>query len=87
MKGQLLTGKGRLLAFVTTHNANQRDIAVPYTVASIALDDGPVIRALMTGPSDAGLEVDDSVEAVIISRESTPGVQSLQLRFKHAGAM
>ncbi|MGB3625616.1 MAG: OB-fold domain-containing protein [Henriciella sp.] len=83
---QLLDGKGRLLAFVTTHHANQRDIAVPYTVASIALEDGPVIRALMKTPTDAELNVNDAVEAVLVSSETAAGDASPQLRFQRSGA-
>lgn len=76
-----LAGRGRLLAFVTTNHANQRDIPVPYTVASIALEDGPVIRALMTTPSDYGLKVNDIVEAVIVAAPSTEGTGQ-ELRFR-----
>lgn len=74
---QLLKGNGRLLAFVTTHHAPQRYISVPFTVASIALEDGVVIRALMGSPVDAGLHVGDPVEAIIVEIPE----QGHQLRF------
>lgn len=61
-----LAGQGRLRAFVTTNHANQRNIPVPYTVASIELEGGPVIRALMVQPGSEGLRVNDTVEAVVI---------------------
>ncbi|MCA8900601.1 MAG: OB-fold domain-containing protein [Hyphomonas sp.] len=79
---QLLKGKGRLLAFVTTRHAPQRRISVPFTVASIALEDGPVIRGLMSLPTDEGLHVGDSVEAVAVEVPE----QGHQLRFLPAEA-
>ena len=77
---QLLAGKGRLLAFVTTHYANQRHISVPFTVASIALEDGPVIRALMSEPTDDALHVNDPVEAILVDG----GKHGHELRFQPA---
>lgn len=79
---EMLAGRGRLLAFVTTHHANQRDIPVPYTVASIALESGPVIRALMSKPLGDGLGVNDPVEAVVV--EGAPGNPggAAELRFR-----
>lgn len=83
-----LAGRGRLLAFATTNHANQRDIPVPYTVASIELEDGPVIRALMTGPTDDGLKPGDIVEAVIVAdrADTTTDVTGRELRFRLAEA-
>ncbi len=79
-----LPGKGRLLAFVTTNHANQRDIPVPYTVASIALESGPVIRALMNTPTDEGLKINDAVEAVLVADSATTpaDVADQKLRFQ-----
>lgn len=79
-----LAGHGRLLAFVTTNHANQRDIPVPYTVASIALDSGPVIRSLMIKPTDEGLKVGDVVEAVIVegNRGASAGQSVPEIRFQ-----
>ena len=86
--GVRLAGRGRLLAFATTNHANQRDIPVPYTVASIELEDGPVIRALMTGPTDDGLKPGDIVEAVIVADRagSSAGATGRELRFQPVGA-
>ncbi|MEM5516453.1 OB-fold domain-containing protein [Henriciella sp. AS95] len=83
---QLLAGKGRLLAFVTTHHANQRDISVPYTIASIALEDGPVVRALMNTPTDSALKVNDAVESVLVGRQAPTGDAVDELRFRVSGA-
>lgn len=58
-----LAGRGRIRAFVTTHHANQRELVVPYTIASIALDDGPVIRAMMTDATGVTLAAGDIVES------------------------
>lgn len=83
-----LPGRGRLLAFVTTNHANQRDIPVPYTVASIKLESGPVIRALMTKPGSDGLSVNDPVEAVIVRRAQNDSTAEPvhELRFQRVEA-
>ena len=74
-----LAGRGRLRAFVTTNHANQRNIPVPYTVASIELEGGPVIRALMVQPGGEGIRVNDTVEAVIITRAAIdPAAEPVQ---------
>lgn len=65
-----LSGRGRLLAFVTTNHANQRNIPVPYTVASIALESGPVIRSLMIPATGDNLKINDAVEAVLVADSS-----------------
>ena len=64
-----LEARGRLHAFATTHLAPRNDLAAPFTVAVVALDAGPVIRALMAPATDEGLSVGDRVEAHIIADE------------------
>lgn len=60
-----LAGHGRIRAFVTTHHASRPELAVPYTIAVIALDGGPVIRAIMTDTTGETLTAGDSVEATL----------------------
>lgn len=78
LEGRMLAGRGRLLAFVSVNRAVRPNVAVPYTVGSIALEDGPVIRALMNADV-APLHVDSRVEAELI--ETTKG-DAPQLRFR-----
>jgi uncharacterized OB-fold protein len=65
LETRLLAGRGRLLAFVDVNRAVRPNVAVPYTVGSIALEDGPVIRALMNS-DPAPLAVDAQVEGELI---------------------
>lgn len=45
-----LSGLGTVQAMATVHLHHGRDIAAPFTVASIALDEGPLIRAVLVDP-------------------------------------
>ena len=86
LEDRTLKGEGRLEAFATTFHANRKDMKVPYTVASIRLADGPVIRALMVQQTDEGLSVGQTVRAVL----TTPGPEGSdadpQLRFMPDGS-
>jgi len=73
---QPLTGEGHLKAFATTFLAPRKDMEAPFTVASIALKDGPVIRALMTTPTSETLNVGDAVQSVLVTKSEKP-----ELRF------
>src|SRR3546814_232239 len=65
LSDHLLRGRGRLNAFATTWYGSSKTVAVPYTVGVIALEDGPVIRALLTHPTDEALKVGAAVCAVL----------------------
>lgn len=78
LENTLLSGRGRLLAFVDVNRAVRPNVTVPYTVGSIALEDGPVIRALMNAGA-ASLQVDGRVEAELIEM---PEGDTPQLRFR-----
>jgi uncharacterized OB-fold protein len=77
---QALAGRGRLRAFATTFIPPRKDMPAPFTVASIALADGPVVRALLTSPTDESLSIGDEVQAVLVSIPTENGAQT-QLRF------
>jgi len=51
----LLRGAGRLLASATVHRHGAEHPPVPFTVAELALDDGPVVRGLLASSAPAGL--------------------------------
>ena len=48
-----LAAAGKVHATATVHLHMGKDIEAPFTVAEIALDDGPLIRALLTEVIDA----------------------------------
>jgi uncharacterized OB-fold protein len=79
-----LAGAGTLRAFATVHlHPGLGGIQAPFTVASIALDDGPAIRATLTCPTDEGLSVGDRVQAVLVSQgEDDEGIETVELRFE-----
>ena len=79
-----LAGTGTLRAFATVHP--QRVAHAPFTVASIELDRGPTIRALLTCATDEELSIGDRVHAVRVSRGTgAEGRQVLELRFTPEG--
>lgn len=79
-----LAGKGILRAFATVHP--QRVAQAPFTVASIELDQGPTIRALLTCARDEELSFGERVHAVRVPRGTdAEGRQVLELRFTPDG--
>ena len=81
----ILSGEGRLEAFATTFHSNRKDRVVPYTVASIRLADGPVIRALMVQQTDEGLSVGQAVHTVMTLFEPGQIQTEPQIRFATHG--
>lgn len=81
-----LRGEGKLRAFATTYHASRKDQEVPYTVASIELVDGPVIRVMMAEPTDAELAVGVSVRSILNSAAKDGASDGDQLRFTLAAA-
>ena len=43
---------GKLHSVVTVHMHMGKDIEAPFTVAEVALDNGPIIRAMLAEPAD-----------------------------------
>ncbi len=82
LEAKLLNGRGRVMAFVTVNRAIRPNIEVPYRVASIALDEGPVIRALMNASADAVLQVGDTVEAELVAVANPEQEQAQPVRFR-----
>lgn len=69
-------------AFVTTHHGSRKDIAVPFTVASIALNDGPIVRAVMIEATDASLNVGDTVHSVLVDGHPDDGEAHPHIKFQ-----
>ncbi|KAB2912928.1 MAG: hypothetical protein F9K29_17645 [Hyphomicrobiaceae bacterium] len=62
-----LAGRGRLIAFAQVHLHARPEPKVPFTVVAVALDDGPIIRALLNPPVDPELRHGDVMVAEIVS--------------------
>ena len=70
-------------ASATVHVHHDPSTPTPFTVASISLDDGPTIRALMTCPTDAELSLGDRVRSVLVPTGSdADGNARTELRFE-----
>ena len=80
---RLLAGSGVVQASATVHVHHDPSTPTPFTVASISLDDGPTIRALMTCPTDAELSLGDRVRAVLVpTGPDADGNERTELRFE-----
>ncbi len=81
-----LAGKGVLYSFATVHFHQGRGIEAPFTVGTIVLDDGPVVRSLLTCRTDEGLKVGDRVRSALVPQGTDgSGNEIVELRFEKAG--
>jgi uncharacterized OB-fold protein len=77
---RVLSGTGRLLASARVHiHAGKRHQA-PFTVASVALDDGPVVRTLIAH-DEPGLRVGQRMVTMLEPVTDADGATQLDLRF------
>ena len=83
LKEVRLSGRGRLLAFAQVHLHAGSDPKVPFTVVVIALDDGPVIKALLDPAIDDELHSGAVMVAKLVQQRREGGVQNA-LRFARA---
>jgi uncharacterized OB-fold protein len=79
----LLSGSGRLRAHAQVHLHARPSPKVPFTVLEIALDDGPLVRALLDRPTDAQLQNGDRMFSTIVRAMRSDGEVEL-LRFRRA---
>ena len=75
-----LSGAGRLLASARVHLHAGKGREAPFTVGSIRLEDGPIIRTLVEG-GGAGLRPGAAVVAVLAPVDDPDGARRLDLRF------
>lgn len=78
-----LAGRGFLHAFAQVHLHARPQPKVPFTVLEIALDDGPLIRALFDQPTEAGLCKGDCMVATVV-RQTRGETEVDVLRFRRA---
>lgn len=76
-----LSGLGTVQATAVVHMHHGADITAPFTVASIALDEGPLVRGVLTSPNGVG--VGSRVRAVTVARFQNPENDNttVELRF------
>ncbi|MFM0055162.1 hypothetical protein PQR64_06025 [Paraburkholderia phytofirmans] len=82
----LLTGRGRLRAIATVHLHAQPVPAVPFTVVEVALDDGPVVRGLLSENQPLPLEHGTELITRLEDTVDATGRKVRALRFAVAAA-
>jgi len=76
-----LATSGSLHAVATVHMHAGKDIEAPFTVAEVQLDDGPLIRALMSGSASAN-DIGKRVSGQWFTEStSEDGAQKIEPRF------
>lgn len=76
-----LGASGRIHSLATVHRHHNEDMATPFTVATIVLDDGPSLKAVLIGDLD-GAAVGSAVVGVTeTTGTDDSGTELLDLRF------
>ena len=74
-----LSGRGKLLASARVHLHAGKNRQAPFTVVSVALDDGPIVRTLLE--ADADVHPGDRMVTVLAPVLDAEGAHRLDLRF------
>ena len=83
-----LSGCGRLVATAAVYVHSDRKRPTPFVIGTVALDDGPVIRTLLTEAPPAHNKQSVRVAATLVPVERTDGDgAALDLRFRIASGM
>ncbi len=77
---RMLSGKGTLLASARVHLHIAKARQAPFTVASVALDDGPMVRTLLA-EDDPPLHPGCRVVTTLVTVVDAEGAERLDLRF------
>lgn len=80
LRPRVLSGVGRLLASAKVHLHPGKGREAPFTVAAIALDDGPIVRTLIVddGPRP---RAGDRMVTLLAAATDADGAPCLDLRF------
>jgi len=78
LTGVTLTAAGRITAAATVHRHHHPSPETPFTVATIELDEGPVLKSVVIGASDA--DVGARVRGVLVP--SAVDEATVDLRFE-----
>ncbi|HWU26283.1 MAG TPA: zinc ribbon domain-containing protein [Rhizomicrobium sp.] len=76
-----LTGRGRLLASARVHLDTGKHRKAPFTVGSIKLEDGPIVRTILLDNTKP-FHADDPVATVLVDVLDPEGVIKRDLRFQ-----
>lgn len=83
LKPSALTGRGTLIASARVHLSASKHRTAPFTVGSIRLDDGPIVRTLLI-EDDRPFHPGDAVVTSLIEVRDADGVAKQDLRFGRA---
>ncbi len=81
LKPHRLAGSGKILALATVHLHAGKGRQAPFTVATIALDDGPTVRTLLDQASERDAKPGLAVVTKLIDVPREDGPALLDLRF------
>jgi uncharacterized OB-fold protein len=84
LEPRALSGAGRLLAFARVHLHAGKGREAPFTIGSIRLDDGPIVRTLIEG-DEAGLQTGAAMVTTLAPVTDAEGAARLDLRFTAEG--
>ena len=87
LKPFALSGRGRLVASSLVHMHADAKREAPFVVGTIALDEGPVVRALLTAKTEPaiGSEPVRVVATLMTVKSSEDNADCLDLRFQVVG--
>jgi hypothetical protein len=74
-----LSGAGKLLASARVHLHGGKTRAAPFTIVSVRLDDGPIVRTLLAG--DDAVHPGDRMVTMLVPVTNAEGAELLDLRF------
>jgi uncharacterized protein len=74
-----LSGAGKLLASARVHLHGGKTRAAPFTIVSVRLDDGPIMRTLLAG--DDAVHPGDRMVTMLVPVTNAEGAELLDLRF------
>jgi hypothetical protein len=81
LQPKALSGSGRVVALATVHLHAGKGRAAPFTVATIALDDGPVLRTLLAAQCERDVKPGARVVTTLVPVTREDGTSALDLRF------
>jgi len=84
LEPRALSGRGKLLASTRVHLHAGKARQAPFTVGSIALDDGPIVRTILID-DDKPFHPGDAVATTLADVRDAEGVEKRDLRFARAG--
>ncbi|HEY4940674.1 MAG TPA: hypothetical protein VII56_04550 [Rhizomicrobium sp.] len=79
LEPRALSGRGKLIASARVHLHGGKTRQAPFTVGSVTLDDGPIVRTLIAG-DDVALPGDRMVTTLVPVTDAE-GAERLDLRF------